>query len=229
LVEARRSSSRERRVLGKGTTGSFALTVRAGRVTHLAAEGTSDRESARLSQGPRGTDLGGLRATEWVQRKRPNTGATEEATGVSETVMSVAHGGRKRPRASLARPSKWESRCEPRLSPASFASGGPSCPVLAESVFGPAKARARKETFRVNEHEPRGSVRVGFPCRTPKGALVWIKGLSAGKRRLARVLELNGFGVQKSIGTHPRPRRLLALPSAGRHARTSSNESYAAQ
>jgi len=71
LVEARRSSSRERRVLGKGTTGSFALTVRAGRVAHLAAEGTSDRESARLSQGPRGTDLGGLRATEWVQRKRP--------------------------------------------------------------------------------------------------------------------------------------------------------------
>jgi hypothetical protein len=63
LVEARRSSSRERRVLGKGTTGSFALTVRAGRVARLAAEGTSDRESARLSQGPRGTDLGGLRAT----------------------------------------------------------------------------------------------------------------------------------------------------------------------
>jgi len=61
LVGVRRSSSRERCAIDQGTSvrpyfGAGGLDGR------LAMEGTSDRESARLSQGPRGTGLGGLRA-----------------------------------------------------------------------------------------------------------------------------------------------------------------------
>jgi len=72
----------------------------------------------------------------------------EEATGVSETVTAVAHEGRKRPRVALARPSKWGSRCEPRLPPASFASGGPSYPVPAARVFGLVSRSAKKDVSR---------------------------------------------------------------------------------
>jgi len=77
----------------------------------------------------------------------PMLTSKEEATGVPETVVAVAHEGRKRPRVALARPSKWGSRCEPRLSPASFASGGPSYPVPAPRVLGLVKQEREERRF----------------------------------------------------------------------------------
>jgi len=82
-----------------------------------------------------------------LAKDEPILTSKEEATGVPETVVAVAHEGRKRPRVSLARPSKWGSRCEPRLSPASFASGGPSYPVPASRVLGPVKQEREERRF----------------------------------------------------------------------------------
>jgi hypothetical protein len=113
----------------------------------------------------------------------PTPTSEEEATGVSETIATALHEGRQRPRVTLVRSSKWGSRCEPRFSPASFASGGPSCPVPAPQVSGRAKREREKWTFRVNEHEPRGSVRVRSPRGRPKGTPAWTKDRNAGKRR----------------------------------------------
>jgi len=158
----------------------------------------------------------------------PTPTSEEEATGVSETIVTVSHEGRQRPRVTLVRSSKWGSRCEPRFSPASFASGGPSCPVPAPQVSGRAKREREKWTFRVNEHEPRGSVRVRFPRRSPKGALRGsrIATLGNGEAAGARV----GLFRSAEVGrTHLGPRRPWALPSARGHARPSSNESHAAQ
>lgn len=59
-VGARPSSSREGHCHRTGRLGFVRTSVRASWEASPAAEGTSDRESARLSQGPRGTGLGGL-------------------------------------------------------------------------------------------------------------------------------------------------------------------------
>jgi len=118
-----------------------------------------------------------------LAKSGPTPTSEEEATGVSETIATVAHEGRKRPRVTLVRSSKWGSRCEPRFSPASFASGGPSCPVPAPQVSGRAKREREKWTFRVNEHEPQGSERVRLPRKVAERHLAGIKGRSAGKRR----------------------------------------------
>jgi len=149
-----------------------------------AVEGTSDRESARLSQGPQGTGLGGLRVTAWDSPKAtPYQRARRRRQGCQRRPFTVAHGGRKRPRVTLVRSSKWGSRCEPRFSPASFASGGPSCPVPAPQVSGRAKREREKWTFRVNEHEPQGSEGVRLPRKVAERRFAGIKGRSAGKRR----------------------------------------------
>jgi len=149
LVEARRSSSRERRVLYEGTAGPFRISVRAGCATHLTTEGTPDRESVRLSRGPRGTGLGGLRVTEhgFAKATRAPNDRGGGDRGVRDGRVVRARGKKTPPRPRFARSSKWESRCEPRLSPASFASGGPSCPVLAEWVSGPSQREREKRRF----------------------------------------------------------------------------------
>jgi hypothetical protein len=63
FIEARRSSSRERRAIGERYAVSFVLRRGRGACNALSMEDSPDRECARLSRGPRGTDLGGLRAT----------------------------------------------------------------------------------------------------------------------------------------------------------------------
>jgi hypothetical protein len=66
IIEARRSSSRERRPFDESNAVSLAL--RRGRDARslLPAEDTLDRQSARLSRGPRGAGLGGL----WTNARR---------------------------------------------------------------------------------------------------------------------------------------------------------------
>jgi len=59
--ERRQSSSRERRISTKAPRSARA-SARVVAEKLLAMEGISGRRSARLSRGPRGTDLGGLRA-----------------------------------------------------------------------------------------------------------------------------------------------------------------------
>jgi len=179
---------------------------------HPAMEGTSDRESARLSQGPRGTDLGGLRVTARDSPKAtPHQRARRRRQGCQRRSFTAAHEGRKRPRVTLVRSSKWGSRCEPRFSPASFAPGGPSCPVPAPQVSGRAKREREKWTFRVNEHEPRGSVRVRFPRKVAERHTRADQGSQRWETAKQRVLELDCFGVQKSVG------RTLVRDARGRY------------
>jgi len=158
LVEARRSSSRERCAIDQGTAGSFAF--RCGRVARRRCRPKAPRigKAHALHRAPAEPVLAASEPRCGDRNRDSTPTSSGEATGVSETVTANAPGGRQRPRAALARPSKWGSRCEPRLSPASFSSGGPSCPMPAPRVSGRAQPGSRKKTFRVNEHEPQGSV-----------------------------------------------------------------------
>jgi len=146
-----------------------------------------------------------------LAKSGPAPTSEEEATGVSETIVTVSHEGRERPRVTLVRSSKWGSRCEPRFSPVSFASGGPSCPVPVPQVSGRAKRQREKWTFRVNEHEPRGSVRVRFPRKVAERHSRADQGSQRWETAKQRVLELDCFGVQKSVG------RTLVRDARGRY------------
>jgi len=52
-------------------------------------EGISGRRSARLSRGPRGTDLGGLRVLASIANTNREARGTKEATGMSEVGRSI--------------------------------------------------------------------------------------------------------------------------------------------
>jgi len=127
---------------------------------------------------------------------------------VPEAVVAVARRGRKRPRVPFARPLKWGSRCEPRLPPASFASGGPSCLMSAPQVLGLVEEEREKRRFawtstsRKARYESDPRARGRKDLRVDSGSQRW-------ESAMARVLELEGFGVQKSIG------RIATATSAG--------------
>jgi len=91
ILEARRSSSRERRVFEEGCAISFVLRHGRDARRRLPAEGTLDRQSARLSRGPRRTGLGDLRTVVRIRRKANPGDDTEEATGVPEAVVIRFH------------------------------------------------------------------------------------------------------------------------------------------
>jgi hypothetical protein len=96
FIGARRSSSRERRAIGERDAVSLVLRRGRGVRDALSMEDSPDRECARLSRGPRGTDLGGLRATTRAcQEKQRAFTSSEEATGESEAGGISARGGRK--------------------------------------------------------------------------------------------------------------------------------------
>jgi len=86
VTEARRSSSRERRVPGEGSAVSFVLRHEPNVRARLSVEGTLDRQSARLSRGPRRIDLGGLCACRVERKKSVRAQSNEEATRVSEAI-----------------------------------------------------------------------------------------------------------------------------------------------
>jgi len=194
----------------------------------LPVEDTLDRRSARLSRGPRGTGLGGLRATVW---ELPSGARAYEPGGGDRGVRGgrcrSLRGGRKRHRARIARSPKWEARREARFSPVSFASGGPE-PPGAFSARLRTRGEAREEDVRVDEH---GAARF----RDESDPRTNAERHRAGTRSLRweatehECSSWNGFGVQKSIG------RIAGRDARGRyqahhgHARPSSKESLASR
>jgi len=118
-------------------------------------EGTLDRRSARLSRGTRGTDLGGLRATELGMASAPNAMRTREATRVSEAAESNRVPGKKTPPRASRPPPKWEARREARFSPVSFASHGPepTDACLAPSPDGQGSTRSRRSRGRARSRK----------------------------------------------------------------------------
>jgi len=203
--------------------------VRAGCARQLLEEGISDRGSARLSRGPRGTGLGGLRATAWD--KSPKATHTNEHGGGDRDARgkrSVARGGvRRRPRG----PSygcRSGSRAVKRDSPQpQHASGGPELPGAFPARLRTGREARERRLFACastsrkarDESEPRGGAE--RPHADPRN-------VALGNDE-AQVLELECFGVQKSIG------RIAGRDARGRyqahhgHARPSSKETQAAQ
>jgi len=115
-------------------------------------EGTLDRECARLSRGPRGTGLGGLRATAW---EPPNNGPglreRRRRQGCQRRTDSTRARGKKTPSRTIDRALKWETRREARFSPVSSAPGGPEPPGACSARLRTGEA-AREEDVRADEH-----------------------------------------------------------------------------
>jgi hypothetical protein len=227
LVEERRSSSRERRNHRSRRCRFARISMRAGCAASLATEGTSDRESARLSQGPRGTDLGGLRESAW---ESATAALRDELGGGDRGVRSGQRDdavGKTTPRMqrSLGRRSGYRvvNRDAPR--PRSHR-----------------MARATRCPFRASPDERGGARRKDVSRERARAARL---GTSAAGERGCREAPLEHrsqrwetaklgcsslecFGVQKSVG-----RISFATPGStqecSRNARTSSNESPKAQ
>jgi len=189
-------------------------------------EDTLDWRSARLSRGPRGTGLGGLRATAW---ELPSGAHTYEHGGGDRGVRGERHrshaAGRKRPRVAIVRSPKWETRREARFSPVSFASGGPE-PPFARFVSPRTHGAACEEDVRVDEH---GAARLRDES-DPRAGAERHRASTRSLRWEATEHECsswNGFGVQKSI------ERSVGRDARGRyqahhgHARPSSKDSLA--
>jgi len=169
-------------------------------------EGTSDRESARLSRGPRGTGLGGLQATAVESLRDPLLTSSEEATGVPEA------GVRERAaetihRSRLPYGCRSGSRAVKRDSPQPRSHrAAPSFPVPSPASLRTSAERGAKEDHsRERARASRLGTRAG-PARAPKG-LTRIQSQLRWETTKHRVLELNCFGVQKSIGRIARSRR----------------------
>jgi len=177
-------------------------------------EGTLDRECARLSRGPRGTGLGGLRATAWEPRNNgPGLRERRRRQGCQRRTDSTRARGKKTPSRTIDRAPKWEARREARFSPVSSASGGPEPPGACCARLRTGEA-AREEDVRADEH---GAARLrdeSDPRTLPQGiARDSVAALGSGG---ARVLELERFRSAEVDRTHRRSRRPWALPSAPR-------------
>jgi len=150
----------------------------------------------------------------------------EDATGVPEASVRFARDGVRRHRAGTVRVPKWELRRETRLSPASFASGGPEPPGALFPRLRTGGESREDYTSRERARAARLGTRAS-PVRAPKG-LTRDEHAALGNDGVW-VLELKCFGVQKSIG------RIAGLDARGRyqahlgHARPSSKETHAAQ
>jgi hypothetical protein len=154
FVGARRSTSRERRATNEGVVGSLAS--RCERVARRSYRPKASRtgEAHAFHEAPAEPVLA---ASEPMRRSRSRVCAYEPGGGDRDAKgrRSGARGGRKRRRVARQRLPKWEPRRESRLSPASFASGGPELPGVSLRALRDARGGARKKTlYRVNEHEP---------------------------------------------------------------------------
>jgi len=155
FVEARRSSSRERRAIDEGDVGPFAFRCVSG--SRVAAAG-----GRHLGSGKRTPFTRPPRNRSWRppshsegSHQRPALTSSEEATGVSEAVVTDSAAEENALARSPVRSPKWESRRETRLSPASFASGGPSLPVPASRVLGRGRWGAVDAARMSTRREPR--------------------------------------------------------------------------
>jgi len=145
-------------------------------------EGTLDRECARLSRGPRGTGLGGLRATAWEPRNNgPGLRERRRRQGCQRRTDSTRARGKKTPPHAIDRAPKWEARREARFSPVSFASGGPEPPGACSARLRTGGG-AREEDVREDEH---GAARFRDESGPQVNAERLCKGIGhcAGKRR----------------------------------------------
>jgi len=225
FFEARRSSSRERRRDRRKLRGFVRAPARARCAQRLPMEVSLGRECARLSRGPRGTGLGGLRAKVQGTRltRQPAPTSPEEATRESEANVSFTRDGRKRRHASSVRAPKWEARREARFSPVSSSHRkAPSRPVPSSDAFGRSKERV-EETPLWTGTEPRGSGTWATVGRGPQGFRMAPSPRWEATR--ARVLEwetvsecrsrLDASSVATPVGAHK------AHPG---HARPSPNE-----
>jgi hypothetical protein len=226
LVEARRSSSRERRCHYQGIAGTVAL--RCGRAVRVAHDGRHLGSGKRtpFTRPPRNRSRRPTSARVEPATAGPRPRNSAEATGVSEIALKRRR-GKKMPPCAQLRGRRSGRRVVNRDAPQ------PRSHRLAPSHSVPSSARLRtsggrsaKKTFRVNEHEPRGSVRVRHEREGRKA-------LEHGSQRWETAKpgcsSLNCFGVQKSVGrispATPGKRTKRGLG----YARTNSNESPAAQ
>lgn len=172
----RQSSSRECRIWTKAPR-SVRASVRAVAEKLLAMEGISGRRSARLSRGPRGTDLGGLRVLASIVQAIRQASARRRRQGCQRWSI-----GRTRGRIKAARIASNGHRSEGRVvkrglprSHLHRAAPSFSVPVLPSSdcAFGRclwmgARHAARR---RASEHEAQASERE-HPRVSPKGTRV---------------------------------------------------------
>jgi hypothetical protein len=180
-------------------------------------EGTSDRESARLSRGiPRNRS--------W----RPSReGCDRSARGARARFASE---GRERPRIRTARTPKWEARREARFSPVSSASAGPEPSgalhrASTSRATGGVGARKTKDV-RVDEHgAARRRDESGCPSAPREMREEAVTAL--GKRRStgARVERFRSAEVDRTPRSVATPAKRLQAPHG--HARPSAQESGA--
>jgi len=194
----RRSSSRERRVFEGGYAGPFVL--RRERAARAATGGRRPRSAKRtpFTRPPLNRSWRPPDQRLVPDETRAQASEKEEATGTSEAVgfRALSEEDNASRRAPPGRRS--ENRVVKRGSPQPRSyRAAPSLPVDTSRVFGRARW-ARKETFRAYEH---GAERLrdesdlrACAARLRTGSVV---ALGNGE---ARVLELDGFGVQTSIG-----------------------------
>jgi len=163
-----------------------------------------------------------------TRNREPALTSKEEATGVPEAIVRSGAAEENALARRIVRLPKWESRRETRLSPASFASGGPSCPVPSSRVFGRAERRAEEDNSRERASSREARKRERAP-QERREASRGFKARCAGKRRStsARVGMFRSAEVDR---THRRSRRLgHAIKRGFGYARPSSKEPQAAQ
>ena len=171
--EPRRSSSRERRESRRTTW--FRSCSGANGMRVVTAEGRHlGRGCVRLSRGPRGTGLGGLRATGWdPPRRPPHPRARRRRQGCQRRTDSARRRGKRTPPPALDRAPKWETRREARFPPVSFAAEGPEFSPACSNRLRTGGA-AREADVRVVGH---GAARLRDESRCP---LEVLKGLGRG-------------------------------------------------
>jgi hypothetical protein len=214
-LEARRSSSRERRCDRGGRRGFVRASARAGCAWRLPMEDSLDRECARLSRGPRGTGLGGLRAkASDSPQRQPAPTSPEEATGEPEANGLLRARRKKTPSRVVGNGRRSGKRAVKRGSPQShLVSGGPEPPGTLLRASSDGRRSTPEKTLAWVGTEPQGSGTRAILGRAPQG-LAPGNGRCAGKRREHECSSRNGFGVQKSIG------RIAAATPEGATKRT---------
>jgi hypothetical protein len=115
--------------------------------------------------------------------------STRSRTGEDNALAQRSHGRRSEGRVVNRDPPQPRSHRVARAT---------RCPL--RKVSGSREAGARKKTFRVDEHEPQGSVRERFPRRVAERHSRADQGSQRWEAAKSRVLELECFGVQKSVG-----------------------------
>jgi len=168
IREAGRSSSRERPDSEEVSWARSCFGTCASRETSTDGR-CPGRQSARLSRGLRGADLGGLRASAWLSTKREATHpARRRRQGHQRRAVWFSRGGRERFLVEQLPGRRSGSCVVKRDSPRPRSHrAAPSFPVHATLVLGLARRRARD--VRANEHGAERLRKEGGSRVVPKG------------------------------------------------------------